>query len=213
MEANSSNRALGYGLLAGAAGIGLLGLVWLAVSGARAGGIVLGLMVLLVLAGPLAGAGWYLLSRQRVEALEEAAFVGKRRILEADRVFRRELAAELRQLARRPELPASRLDEMAEDLERRAYDTPEWYDVVQLEDADVTTLRQYDDLVWERVQWLRRHTEGADATAVATAVRKLEEGLDQRRDFLMRGKRAPIAAPSGLLRAGAPGRGMEALMN
>jgi hypothetical protein len=213
MEPNPANRALAYGLLAGAGGLAVLGLVWLAVGGVQAGGFVLGLMLLFVLVGPLAGAGWYVLGRQHVEALEAAAFAGKRRILEADRVFRRELAAELRQLARRPGLPASRLEQMAEDLERRAYDTPEWYDIVHLENSDATTLGQYDDLVWERVRWLRGYAEQANAAGTAAALRELEEALDQRRDLLMRGKRAPVAAPSALLRAGSPGRGVEALVN
>jgi hypothetical protein len=44
-------------------------------------------------------------------------------------------------------------------------------------------------------------------------LRELEEALDQRRDLLMRGKRAPVAAPSALLRAGSPARGVEALVN
>ena len=50
----ASRRALGYGLLAGALGIAALMLIWLATSGAQAGGVVLGLLLMFVLAGPLA---------------------------------------------------------------------------------------------------------------------------------------------------------------
>ncbi len=204
-------RAVGYGLLAGAGGITLLMLVWLAVSGAQGGGIVLGLLLLFVLAGPLAGAGAYVLSRQRVEAQAEALFAGKRRVLEADRTFRAELAAELRQVARRPGVPAGRLLEMAEDLERRAYDTAEWYDTVQLDDADLATLQRYDDLVWERARWLRENAGQVDAAALAEAERGLERALDQRRDLLLRGRRAPSIAASTLLRVGEPARGSDVL--
>lgn len=204
----SNSRALAYGLLAGAAGIALLSLAWLAVSGARGGGIVLGLMLAFVIAGPLAGLGWYTLARSRVEAVEETAFSGKRRVLEADRLFRRELAAELRQLARRPELPAARLSDLAEDLERPSYDAAEWYDTVSLADADVSALRQYDDLVWERV---RRLGQQADGPASADELAALEEALGQRRDLLLRGRRAPTAAPSAILRAGTPASGAGAI--
>src|SRR5918912_4274287 len=104
-----AGRTLGYSLLAGAIVLALLLLAWLAVSGARGGGIVLGLILLVVLAGPLALAGVIVLARQPAEAAAEAAFASKRRILEADRLFRREAAPELRQLARQPGLPSPRL--------------------------------------------------------------------------------------------------------
>ncbi len=197
---------MGYGLLAGAGGITVLMLAWLAVSGAEGGGVVLGLLLLFVLAGPLAGAGWYVLGRQRGEASEEASFAGKRRILEADRAFRAELAAELRQLARRPSLPTSALEDMAEDLVRGGYDTPAWYDTVQLADADVDALRRYDDLVWERARWLGEHGTSANQDDLNGAVRALQEALDQRRDLLLRGRRAPAMAPAQLVRA-APAQG------
>ncbi len=207
----SGNRLLGQLLLAGAAGVTLIMLAWLAVSGARGGGIVLGLLLLFVIAGPLAGAGWYVLSSGKEEAREEQAFAGKRRVLEADRTFRTELAAELRQLSRRPELPGARLSELAEDLERRTYDAPEWFDTVHLTDDDLATLRRYDDLVWERVRWLSQHGSDTEASAREQAVRSLAGALDERRDLLLRGRRAPSAAPGALLRSGEPSRGREAL--
>ena len=94
-----SRRMLGVSLLAGSAGIALLMLAWLMTSGVQAGGAVLGLLLLFVLAGPLAAGGYYVLVQGRAEHVKEQQFAGKRRILDADRLFRRELAARLRQLA------------------------------------------------------------------------------------------------------------------
>src|SRR5919206_2086137 len=167
-------KTLGYSLLGGAGVLTLLMLAWLAVSGARAGGIVLGLMLLVVLAGPLAVAGLVVLRRQPAQAAAEAAFASKRRVLDSDRLFRREIAPELRQLARQPGLPAARLADLAEDLERSTYDSPEWYEAVQLGDEDVQTLKRYDDLVWERLRLLRdRAGAGASAAELDQGVREL----------------------------------------
>lgn len=204
-----NDRGIGYGLIAGGGIIALLLLLWLLVSGVNAGGFVLGLLLIAVLALPLAGAGWFMLRRAAHEQEAEGEFVRRRRVLESDRIFRRELAAELRQLARRPDFPGKRLGELAEDLERRAYDSPEWYDAVQLDDADASTLRRYDNLVWERAKRL-----AASGTAVAEdELRRLEDALDQRRDLLLRGRRAPVLTPSQLTRAGEPRRGEAALLN
>lgn len=202
----SAGRGLGYGLLGGGGVLAVLMAAWLAVSGAEAGGVVLGLMLLAVLAGPLIGGGLFVLSRQQGEARAEAEIASKRRVLEADRLFRRELAAELRQLARRPSLPAERLAELAEDLERRTYDSPEWYGAVVLDDADLQALGRYDDLVWERTRALGR------GRAEEGAVEALEEALDQRRALLVRGRRAPEISASRLLRSGAAERGEQALL-
>jgi hypothetical protein len=192
--------------------LALLMVAWLAVSGARGGGIVLGLILLVVLAGPLGVAGLLVLRRQPAEAAAEAAFASKRRVLDSDRLFRREMAPELRQLARQPGLPSPRLEDLAADLERDTYDSPEWYDAVQLGDDDVQTLKRYEDLVWDRVRLLRDRASGRAASSeLQQATRELEQALDQRRDLLVRGKRAPGVAPSTLLRAGAPARGLEAI--
>lgn len=206
-------QALGYGLLAAAGGITLIMLAWLAVSGAEAGGIVLGLLLLFVLAGPLAGGGLFMLSQRRDEALQEAEFTSKRRIIESDRIFRRELAAELRQLANRPALPAARINELAQALERRTYDSPEWYTTVQLSNQDTATLQRYDDLVWQRVRHLKRQADIASPNVPDGALHDLETALDQRRDLIVRGVRAAIAAPSALMRSGEPSRGTDALLN
>jgi hypothetical protein len=203
-----AGRTLGYGLLGGAGLLALLMIAWLAVSGASGGGIVLGLILLVVLAGPLALGGIVVLNRLPAEAAAEKAFASKRRVIDADRLFRRELAPELRQLARQPELPQRRLQDLAEDLERSTYDTAEWYDAVQLEDEDVEMLKRYEDLVWERVRVLR---QPANTTELERRVRELEDAVDQRRDLLIRGRRAPAIAPSQLLGAGTPARGIDAL--
>lgn len=203
-----TDRTIGYGLLAGGGIIAVLLVLWLAVSGVNPGGFVLGLVLIALLAAPLAGAGWFMLQRATREEAAEQTFAGQRRILESDRLFRRELAAELRQLGRRPGLPRARLDDLAEDLERRSYDSPEWYDAVQLDDADAAALKRYDDLVWERVKRLSHE----ETTAADEAVRQLEEALEQRRDLLLRGRRAPALAPSELVRTGEPRRGETALL-
>jgi hypothetical protein len=207
-----SGRVLGYALLAGAGVLALLMFAWLAVAGVNAGGFVLGLILLVILAGPLAIAGVVVLSRQPAEAAAQAAFASKQRIIDADRLFRRELAPELRQLARQASLPAAQLQEMAEDLERSTYDRPEWYATLQLGDADAATLKRYDDLVWDRVRLLReRAMADAPSNELQQDVRELEVALDQRRDLLLRGRRAPEVAPSTMLRAGSPARGADAL--
>jgi hypothetical protein len=210
----SGGRTVGYCLVGGAGLLALLMLAWLAVSGARGGGVVLGLILLVVLAGPLGVAGLVVLRRQPAEAAAEAAFASKRRVLDSDRLFRREIAPELRQLAHQPGLPSARLEDLAADLERSTYDGPEWYDAVQLGDDDVQTLKRYEDLVWDRVRLLRdRATSSAAPAELQAATRELEQALDQRRDLLVRGKRAPGVAPSTLLRAGAPARGLEAVQH
>src|SRR5690242_14113456 len=81
-SAEVSGCTLGSSFLAGAALLAVLMVAWLAVSGACGGGIVLGLMLLVVLAGPLAVAGIVVLQREPAEAKAEAVFTSKRRLLE-----------------------------------------------------------------------------------------------------------------------------------
>ncbi|HEY3060600.1 MAG TPA: DUF4178 domain-containing protein [Chloroflexota bacterium] len=198
-----SRRALGLGLLAASVGIAVLMLVWLATSGAEAGGVVLGLLLLFVLAGPLAGVGGYLVFAARSEIAAEQAFAGKRRVLDADRLFRRELAARLGQLAATPGLPAERIRALAESAGRTIPDESAWYEAVQLTDAQIALLRQYDDLVWERVRWLGSHTLESSASS-AQAVEQLQRAIEQRSDLLVRGREGPRVAPSELLASTTP---------
>ena len=64
---------VGLLVLAGAGALSVLMLAWLIVSGARGGGIVLGLILLVVLAGPLGLAGLIMLRRQPAEVRALAA--------------------------------------------------------------------------------------------------------------------------------------------
>jgi hypothetical protein len=207
-------RTLGYSLLGGAALLAVLMIAWLAVSGAAGGGIVLGLILMVVLAGPLAIGGLVVLSRQSAEAAAAAEFANKQRILDSDRLFRRELAPELRQVARQSPALSTRLEDLAEDLERSTHDSAEWYDAVQLEAQDAATLKRYEDLVWDRLRLLReRANASAPPAELDQSARDLERAIDQWRDLLVRGRRAPEVAPSELVRSGTPARGIEALRN
>jgi hypothetical protein len=197
----ASGRALGMGLLAGAAGILVLMLLWLLVSGARGGGIVLGLLLTLVLVGPLAGGGWYVLSRQSVEQASAAAFATRRRVLDADRLFRAEIGDALHRLAERPGLPAADLHSLADELQGSAHRGVAWEETVQLDDAGLARLSRYDDLVRERV---RRMRDTPPDEAPRSMIRELRQALDQREDLLLRGRAAPALDAAQLLRADAP---------
>jgi hypothetical protein len=195
-----SRRLLGIGLLAGAGGITALMLVWLATSGAMAGGIVLGLMLLLVLAGPLAGAGWYVLASGRADQAAEEAFASKRRILEADRLFRAELSARLNQLAENPGMPGDDLRRLAAELNRTVQDESAWYDAVHLDDRQIEVLQRYDDLVWEQVRWLGDHRSN-DSESLRAATDELRRAIEQRTDLLVRGQAAMAVSPRARLQA------------
>jgi hypothetical protein len=184
----SGGRALGIGLLVGAGVVTLLMLLWLAVSGASSGGIVLGLLLLAVLAGPLAGAGWYVLARQPSEEREAAQFASERRVLESDRAFRHEIGVALRELAEQPAAPRERLLGLARSVES-ADDQ-----IVRLDDAAIDTLRRYDDLVWQTVRHMR---DSADWDLA-----DLQRTLDQRQDLLERGRLAPGVPATDLLKTG-----------
>jgi hypothetical protein len=195
----SGGRALGVGLLAGAAGILLLLLGWVLVSGVAGGGIVLTLLLALILAGPLAGAGWYILSRQPDEQRAEAAFQRKQRILDSDRVFRAQTAAALRNLSTDPALPDRELRTLAEELQDATHGSAAWQALVQLDDRDIDTLRRYDDLVRERVRRLRDEPRSGQQW-----LRELRRAIDQREDLLVRGRAAPGVDPTLLLTSDAP---------
>jgi hypothetical protein len=190
---------LGWGLLGGGGAIVLLMLAWLSVSGAQGGGIVLGLILMLFLAGPLVGAGAYVLSRQRAEAAEAAAFGVRRRVIDADRLFRAEIGASLRQLASSPALPGERLRALADELQNPVHTGVEWQSTVQLNDNQVEVLGRYDDLVRERVRRLRDGAGNPEA-----ALRELREAIDQREDLLVMGRAAPTLQPAELMRTDAP---------
>jgi hypothetical protein len=194
-----SRRALGYGLLAGALGITFLMVAWLLSGGAQAGGIVLGLLLLFVLAGPLAGAGWYVVARGRSQSVEEQAFAEKRRILEFDRLFRRELSARLAELTRvSPTDRAGELETLQATLTRAAPDESAWYGAIGPDPALVSDLKPYEDTVWEQVRWLKEHRDASDAT-IGEALDQVARALDRRSDLLVRAKQAAAVAPTTLL--------------
>jgi hypothetical protein len=195
----SGGRALGIGLVAGAAAILLLLIGWLLVGGVAGGGIVLTLLLALILAGPLAGAGWYILSRQPEEQRAEAAFLRKQRILDSDRVFRAQTAASLRALATDPALPDRELRTLADELQDATHGSAAWRALVQLDDSDIDTLRRYDDLVRERVRRLRDEPQSGQQW-----LRELHHAIDQREDLLVRGRAAPGVDASLLLTTDAP---------
>ncbi len=191
----SGGRALGIGLLAGAAGILLLLLGWALTSGVMAGGgAALTALLALVLAGPLAGAGWYVLSRQPAEQRAEVDFQRKQRILDSDRVFRAQTAAALRSLAGDPALPDRELRALADELQDVTHGSAAWQALVQLDDGDIETLRRYDDLVRERVRRLRDEPQSGQQW-----LRELRRAVDQREDLLVRGRMAPGVDPTLLL--------------
>src|SRR5947209_17342773 len=197
---SSGGRALGIGLLVAGGGIALLLVLWLLVSGVNSGGLVLGLLLIFVLAGPLVGGGWYVLSRQPAEQQQALAFSRKQGILDADRVFRAQTGGALRGLAENenPALPARDLRALADELQDSSHSSVAWQDLVQLDDSGIETLRRYDDLVRERVRRLR--DEPADSQQ---AVRELRQAIDQREDLLLRGRVAADVAPSVLLTSNA----------
>ncbi len=167
----SASRAWGWGLIALGGAIGLLLLLWMAVGGLRAGGFVLGLVLIAVIALPLLGGGYFLLQRGRVEEREEAVFEADRRVLEGDRLFRQQAAADLRQLADRLAAAGAagaaakggapggvagptaadfqpvvdRLRALAQRAAETRRDEAAWYESSPLTDADRPILQRYED--------------------------------------------------------------------
>src|SRR3954453_15296419 len=94
----SAGRAWGLGLMAVGGVVGGLLVLWLLVSAAsgdlRGGGAGLGLVLVAVLALPLVGGGYFLLRRSQVEDVDAARFEARRRLLEGDRLFRQQAAAD-----------------------------------------------------------------------------------------------------------------------
>ncbi len=223
-------RALAYGLIALGAGLAVLVLLWLVVNAAggqlRAGGFVLGLLLLFVLGGPPLGAGLYLLSRGKQEEQEQQMFERQRRVLDQDRMLRAELARSFRQQAERLSAlatpaaarTATRLRDLAEDLERPGYDQANWYGAVTLDAEDQEQLQRYNDLLVEEQRRIEQATARAEEdpsaatlALVQQALERWEEQFRRRQDILLRGRKAPGVAPSELLRARQPSRGAAAL--
>jgi hypothetical protein len=196
----STGRLVGYGLLGGAGLIALLMVAWLLTSGASAGGIVLGALLGVALAGPLAVGGIIVLSRQRQEALDSVDFDRQREIADADRVFRTEVAATLRSLAEGPGAPRAALTQLAAEVGQSPVRGSRGWAGVPLDERQRAVLTRYDDLVWQRVRGLRDARTTAEVEVRLPAIR---EALDQRDDLLLRGRDAPALPASDLLRSAA----------
>jgi DNA-directed RNA polymerase subunit RPC12/RpoP len=76
-----SGRVVGTLLVVGGILFGIIGTAWLFVSGARAGGIVLGMVFLAILVLPLLGGGIYLLFRGQSEVKDQAEVQKQRMVL------------------------------------------------------------------------------------------------------------------------------------
>ncbi len=76
-----SGRVTGALLLVAGIVIGLIGTVWLFVSGAKAGGIVLGMFLLAIVVLPLVLGGVFLLFRGQAEVKDEAEIKKQRMVL------------------------------------------------------------------------------------------------------------------------------------
>lgn len=218
-------RAVGFGLIILGVVLGALVFLWLFVNAIggqlEAGGLVLGLIILAVLALPPVGAGVYLLGRARQEEVEAAGFASRRRVFEADRLFRADVSREFRQLAERLEqLPGeqarravTRLRQIVEDLENPGISEASWYEAVHLEDRDLDALRAYDDLVSDglrRLDALADDLEAGQATAaerLESTIRDVEDQLRLRQELLVRGRRAAAVSPTELLTARQAARG------
>jgi hypothetical protein len=184
---------------------------------------VLGLILVVVLALPLLGGGYFLWRRAAVEEHADVRFEARRRLLEGDRLFRQQAAADLRTFADRlPESPeargvAERLRDLAQQVERIRRDEAAWYESDPVADQDLPTLRRYEDTLQaesDRLAELVSRTRQGDAAALPdfqVALDRWERALRQREALLLRGRRGPAVDPGELLRARTPTRGAEAL--
>lgn len=221
--ASSPTRAWGLGLMGLGAAVGGLLLLWTlvtAVSGdLRGGGFVLWLIVIAVVALPLFGGGYYLLRQSAVEARTSADFEARRRVFEGDRVFRQQAAADLQSTAARLNggEAVGRLTALAATVGRAPRDEAAWYESDPLGDADLATLRRYEDTLQaesDRLADLASRVAHGDASAqtdLGVALDRWERTFRQREGLLLRGRRAASVAPEDLLRARTPTRGTAAL--
>lgn len=226
---------LGTGLLALAAVLGVLMVVWLlanlATGQLNVGGFVFGLIFLAIIVLPIGGAGWYLRQRGRQEAAEAALFSARRAVLDQDRVVRRELARDLQQriealaqllpglpepAARPVEAAVRRLRDVAADVARPAYDATTWLEQTAgtLGPDQLESIRRYDDLVLADARQLERLerelAQSPEAAArLAESAELLATHVREREALLGRGRPAAAMAPQELLAAGlAPRRAL-----
>jgi len=218
------NRAWALGLMGLGVVLGGLLVLWTAATAAsgelRAGGVVFALILVAVLALPPLGVGYYLLRRSVVEERDTGRFEARRRLLESDRLFRQQAAADLRGIAERlsgqPSV-AERLRELAATVESARRDETAWYEADPLADEDLPTLRRYEDALQAETDRLSDlavralQGEAGAAAALPASLDRWERTFRQREALLLRGRRGPAIAPEALLRARTPTRGAAAL--
>ncbi|HLH21564.1 MAG TPA: DUF4178 domain-containing protein [Chloroflexota bacterium] len=224
VAAMGTGRAWALGLMGLGIVIGGLLVLWTITNAAtgqlRAGGVVFALILVAVLALPPLAAGYYLLRRSAVEEREGGRFEARRKLLEGDRLFRQQAAADLRGLAARlsgQAALAARLGALAAMVEGTRRDETAWYEADPLADADLPTLRRYEDTLQaetDRISDLAVRAlrgEAGAAEALQASADRWERTYRQREALLLRGRRGPAVAPEALLRAGTPTRGTAAL--
>jgi hypothetical protein len=226
--AATSGGTLGTVLLVIGAVIGVLILLWLisnVFSGQLgSGGLILGLLLLAIFAGPFLGGGWYLRSRSASERAEAETFTARRGVLDNDRVVRRELARELGQRAdalsrAAPALSgedaatarqvSGELRDVMQDVQAPGYDSTTWLEetAARLDAGQLEQLRRYDDLVLEEVrrleglgQGLGREPQGAARLKENAAL--LAQHVREREALLGRARRASGLTAQEILSAG-----------
>jgi Domain of unknown function (DUF4178) len=224
MGAMGPGRAWALGLMGLGVVVGGLLVLWTVANAAtgelRAGGVVFALILIAVLALPPFGAGYYLLRRSAVEERDTGRFETRRRLLEGDRLFRQQAAADLRGVAERlggQPAAAERLRALAATVDGARRDETAWYEADPLADEDLPTLRRYEDTLQaetDRLSDLAVRTlqgEAGAAQALPASLDRWERTYRQREALLLRGRRGPAVAPEALLRARTPTRGAAAL--
>jgi hypothetical protein len=228
----TAGGTLGTALLGLAGALVLVVVLWLGSFVARgifsSSTLIFGLGLTVLLAAPLAWAGWYLRGRGQVEALEASTYAERRAVLDQDAALRRELVRDLTQRLAQveraaPELPGSAaaevrragrvLADVRDDLARPGYSATTWLESgAGLNAEQLATVRRYDDLVSAQVRRIGEIDLSTETGAgrLAEAADLLAEHAREREALFGRGRDAPGLRPQELLAAGAaPRRRLE----
>ena len=218
-----SSRPLAWGLIVTGAVLAAIVLLWLVVQLAgghlTSGGAVLGLLLAAVLGLPLAGGGFYLLSRGSTEVAEASANERLRSLLERDRALALGLVPRPAPARRRLDSRggsgllslAARLNDLAEDLEVPGTSARSGQTSRTL--AARQALGRYDDLVSTALGELAKQIQDIEAAPAGspgsaerlqTTLNSLEQDLSARGDLLA-GRAAPTVAAADLMARGETG--------
>ena len=225
-------RTLGLGLIAGGVLLGLLVIAWLivnAMSGIlKGGGFICGLVLLAVFVLPLLGVGIYTLLHTREEAQEAQTFDRRRRALEGDNLFRKNLAQQVQQLVDRMAAvqadltrageqgaaallarSATKVRALGNELPTASYDEAAWLDVVGPETRDWSAVESYNNVLSQQARRIGEQLDSLSAaepaqrpqlaTQVGQTVDSMIESFRQRQDLLVRGQKAASATPLAVL--------------